>query len=214
MDSETVSPIIIQSPNPAPKQNTTGEGNLVKNLPKLIFAVLGVVIVFELIQGYKTLKSSNLSFTPNLQNSAGAKIELQSPKNQYSVGEKIPVTISVFTGGKPTDGTDVILFYDPNLIEATGSGLFTKGTIYSDFPIATSNPSKGQILISGITSLSQSGFNGAGIFGILNLTAKASGKTTVQVDFKPNTTTDSNIVESLSAKNILTSVKNLDLVIN
>lgn len=179
--------------------------------PKLIFIVLGLIIAAEVIFAVRTLTKPLPSPPAKLQPISGGKVVLLSPSKSYKVGEAIRVTIRVATGGRATNGTDVVLNYDPKILEASTSGAIRPGKIYSDYPILTADQKTGTIRVSGTTSAGSKAFNGIGIFATLNLKAISAGDTTLRVDFQKDSTTDSNIVESSTTKDILEEVFNLDL---
>lgn len=181
---------------------------------RIIYPILGAVVIVELILGLKTL------LTPlpqpkqqKVQPISAARILLLSQKNNYKVGEIVPVTARVFTAGNFTVGTDLILQYDPKLLDASSSA-FTKGSIYTDYPMVKIDNETGVVIVSGVSSIAnKGGYNGMGELGIVNFKAKAVGQTTLTVDFKPGSTDDSNVIESTSSRDILGSVYNLKLTI-
>ncbi len=179
--------------------------------PKLIFIVLGVIIAVEVIFAVRTLTKPLPPPPAKLQPISGGKIVLLSPGKSYKVGDSVFVTIRVATGGRATNGTDLVLNYDPKILEASTSGAIRPGKIYSDYPILTVDPKTGTIRISGTTSAGSKAFNGIGVFATLNLKAISAGDTTLKVDFQKDSTTDSNVVESSTTKDILEEVFNLEV---
>lgn len=184
---------------------------------KIIFWILGLIILIELLFAVWVLKAPLPSPTPPsaslpIRPKERGEIQLLSSKKNYQVGEMIPLTIRVSTGGQPTFGTDLILRFDPKILEASSSAI-KPGNIYSEYPLVNVNPKNGIISISGITRVGQTGFEGVGVLATLNLKAKKAGVTTLSVDFKPGSTADSNIIEAKTVKDILRRVQNLELVI-
>lgn len=177
--------------------------------PKLIFVILGIVLVIELFFAIKTLSQPTPPPPPKLAPLTGAKIVLVSPETSYNVGDTVPVAIRLTTGGRSTIGTDLILKFDPKILEAT-QGAVKRGSIYQEYPV-TQLDSKGTVRISGIST--QNGYNGIGVFGSVIFKAKVKGQTRVAVDFQKDSTTDSNVVEAGSTKDILDQVFNLELTI-
>lgn len=112
-----------------------------------------------------------------------------------------------------TDGTDLVISYNPALLEAVESSLFTSGDIYTEYPIVTNDVKTGTIRISGISASDGEGFVGTGNFGTLLFKTKKNGNTTVTVVFKKGLTTDSNIIETKTNTDVLSGVYNLDLAI-
>lgn len=175
---------------------------------KLIYLILVIVILLELYLGLKTLLTPIPSVPKLAQISEGAVI-LETERESYSLGEKIPVNIKISTGGYNTVGTDLIIKFDPNFFRAETDAFFEKGTTYSDYPGTSIDIKNGVILLSGIILSDTGGFNGTGGFGILNLQAKKTGESELKVDFETGSTTDSNIIEITGAKDILGKVYNL-----
>lgn len=181
------------------------------SLPKLIFIILGVVIVVELIFAVKSLRQTAPSPTKKLLPVSGGSISLVSQKREYKVGDVVPVSVRVSTGGHPTDGTDLILKFDPKVLEATRSAL-RAGKIYSEYPLMSVDPA-GLIRISGIATLKDKVFNGIGVLAFIDFKARSAGKTALTVEFTQGKTDDSNIVEAKSAKDILEKAYNLELTV-
>lgn len=186
-----------------------------KNLIRLIFVILGAVVLVELVLGIKNFLKPvpAVSKVERPAPITTGKISLVSPQTSYKVGSQIPVSVRVFTGGHTTDGTDLILKYDPKTLEASESSVI-KGNIYQEFPALEVNQTTGTVKISGITGANQKGFSGLGNLATVNFKAKAAGATALKVDFRKGATDDSNIIESGSSKDLLGSVDDLTLTIN
>lgn len=193
-------------------------------LTKIILSILAIVVVGELIWAGVTLtKGTNVPIIDNITQQTieikPAQVILQANKQELKVGEELMVDILVDTGGKPTDGSDVILNFDPKTLAVQFSSVSGKlspvlpGMVYGSFPINTLDSTGSKIVISGISSVGAT-FSGQGSLGSVTFKAIAPGSTTVAVDFILGSTVDSNIIESNSAKDILTNVKNLNLQIS
>lgn len=182
------------------------------NFPKLLFLILGAVILAEVVWGVRSILSSNVSKAPTVANLAEGKIILDAPKTNYQVGESIPITVRIVTGGKSTDATDLVLKYDPQFLDAASQNI-KLGGIYEEYAVAEVDQSLGEVKISGITPPKGKGFSGIGELAIVDFKAKKSGKSVISVDFQKDVTFDSNIVESGTVKDILTEVYNKELFI-
>ncbi len=183
-----------------------------KNLPKIIFLVLGLIIAFEAVTAIRTL-SKGVPPPPiktQVRPITGAQIVLATSKKQVVVDDTIPVQIRVDTGGHATNGTDIIIKFDPGYFEASKSAL-ELGKIYQDYPVADVDSKTGIIKISGIASVQSKGFNGVGILADVNLIAKKRGRTTLSVDFKEGLTSDSNVIDLKTAEDLLQKVSNLEV---
>lgn len=180
-------------------------------LARVILPIFGLIILIELVIGVRTLLSPvPITSAAKLQPLSAAKIYLISDKNSVNIGDTVRVTVRVATGGHATDGTDVNLKYDPNLLTASQSG-FTKGSIYSEYPVVNFDNKNGQIKVSGIAAPNQGGFNGLGAFGVVSFTAKKAGATQVSVEYEGGVTTKSNIIETDTAKNLLDQGNSLSI---
>lgn len=184
------------------------------SLPKFIFLVLGLILLAELIYAIRVLTLPTPLPAPGIPIQAKVgKIALNAARSAYRVNEVVSVAVNVDTGSQIVDGADVIIHYDPKVLEASSGGLI-KGSIFEEYPGMTVDTSKGLISISGISSL-QSGFKGTGQFAAINFKAKGvAGKTELTIDFKgKGTTTDSNLVGAETSKDILEQVDNLELLV-
>lgn len=179
--------------------------------PKIVFIILGAVILVEIIYAIVTLRSP-VSLPPEPTLPMEAAIILSSPKDQYKVGENVAVLVQVDTGSRATDGVDLLLNFDPKVLEAS-TGAIAKGAIYPEYPQMKIDAKLGQIQISGISGLQGRSFTGKGTFAIINFKAKAAGDASLTVDFSPGKTDDSNVVEAISGNDILESVTDLTLTV-
>lgn len=186
-----------------------------KGLPKLIFIILGAVIIVELLIGAKTLLTP-VAPIPVVKQTVSqvvlseGVINLSSPKSLYGVAEIIPLSIKVSTGNHLTSGVDLVLKYDPSMLEASGSSL-VKGSAFDDYPQINIDSKNGILRASGVISPTKLGFNGSGDFGVINFTAKSKGITTISLEFSPEVTGDSNMVELETNKDILGKVTEVKL---
>lgn len=183
-------------------------------VPRIIFLVLGIIILVEVVYAVRVLTSrfpvpSLFLPTGNVVQKTIGKISLNVPKTSFNAAETIPVSVIIDTGSNTISGADLIVRFDPKILEATPEDL-VRGKIFDGYPVMSVDAKKGLISISGINSL-KNGFKGSGQFALINLKAKAQGKTTLTIDFKKGSTTDSNLVEVNSSKDVLESVDNLEL---
>lgn len=181
--------------------------------PKIIFVILGIIILAEVIYAFKIL-----SFPPApspvprrsaaVVTSSGV-ISLNVPKTNYVVNEKIPVSVRIDSGGRTLDGADLIIRFDPKVLEATPGSLIA-GSIFDEYPLLSADMKKGLVSVSGVNS-TRAGFKGTGQFITVNFKARAKGNTSLIIDFEKGSTSDSNLVETETSKDILETVGNLEL---
>lgn len=182
---------------------------------KLIFGIIGVVLLAELVWAGFTLlgeRKVGSGTVESLPGGASGALSLNSSRSSLKVGETVIVSIDV-SSQVATDGIDVILLYDPKLLSVvagTNKLPVAFGTLYSDYPSNQVDEGIGRITLSGITSQA-GGVVAKGTVGMVTFTAKAPGIAKVALDFTPGSTTDSNVIETRSAKDVLKSVKDLEL---
>lgn len=137
-----------------------------------------------------------------------ATLSLSPSTGTYNRGCNFALNIDLDTQGVQTDGTDVILFYDPTRVIAQS---ITSGTIYPDYPGNNIDASAGKITVTGLASV-ETAFSGRGTLATINLTVQANaptGATQIRFDFDPNNkakTTDSNVVQRTPIVDVLNSV--------
>lgn len=184
-------------------------------VPKIIFLVLGLIVLGELIFAAKALFFTSGSALPfvnqNSSNNQAGRISLSASQNSYKVNEVIPVTININSGGNTLSGADLVIRYDANILDIKNEDI-AKGNLFDEYPLISVDATKGLIAISGINSI-RKGFTGAGQFAKLNLRAKVAGKTSLAIDFQKGSTADSNLVDMNTSKDVLEAVENLDITI-
>ncbi len=181
---------------------------------KIIFIVFAAVIAFELLMGAKTLftpikvvKKTPVAVVVSVSEGS---IDLTAEKSAYKIGEIVPVLIKVSTGNHLISGVDLVLKYDPSMLEASGSSLM-KGSVFDEYPQINIDSKNGILRSSGLISPAKSGFRGSGDFGKINFSAKAPGVAIISLEFTPNATNESNMVELETIKNILGKVGNVKI---
>lgn len=138
-----------------------------------------------------------------------ASLSIAPPSGQINKGCDVTFTIELDTQGSQTDGTDVILTYDPTKMSITQTDI-TNGKIYADYPGNSVDATAGKVSVSGIAQVSEA-FSGKGTFATLKfkVNSAASGNATLKFDFDPSNktnSTDSNVVERGTVADVLSSV--------
>lgn len=190
-----------------------------KKIIYLVIALAGVLLVVELAWAYATLykptSSKNITVLPTTTQSQKTKISLVAPKTSLAVGEEVTVVVSI-SSNVLTDGTDLVINYDPKLIEvvpAPGTqNPITVGSMYSQYPSNKLDKPRGIITVSGISS-EKNGTLANGVFGTMIFRAKAIGSAQVTVSYISGATNESNVIETATGKDVLGEVQNLQLVI-
>lgn len=177
---------------------------------KVLLIVFGVIILAEIIWAGWVIYEMN-SQTPKTTVVVPEKptqIELQTDQTKVSVGDQFSVFINV-SSSRETDGTDLIITYDPKLLSASP---LTLGTLYNDYPVNKIDSALGKITVSGI-STGVKGIIPNGLFGTIVFKALSSGQAAITLDFAPSSTVDTNVIEKDSGKDVLENVTNLNVTI-
>lgn len=175
--------------------------------------LLLIVVIVGAVEGYFLLKGQSRSVLPpppQIEGIKGGEIILLSSKDTLKVNEGVRVSIKISTGGHPTRGTDVILKFDPNYLEAATSSIY-KSRIYPEFPQVSLDNKSGTLRISAVSPDANKTFNGVGTLAFLDFKAKQVGKTTISIEFERDETGDSNIIEAGTSNDILEKVNQLNI---
>lgn len=188
----------------------------IKLLVILVFFALAAVVAYSLFNFVQVFLKQNQKLASNkIVPISDGQIVLSSSVSKFQVGQIVPVKVKIQTGGHTVVGVDISLKFDPKYLSiSSGSASFKKGTAFLEYPVTNIDSNEGVVRISGIASLAQIGFNGAGEFGVLNFIAKARGHTKISLNFVKDTTTDSNMLEFGSGDDILNFVNELSLNID
>lgn len=190
---------------------------------KVIYWVILIVLIIavEIVWAYKTISVANpltgksqIQTPLASQREAANLIALAVAKNEFKVGENIPVTINIVSK-KTTAGADLIIKYDPNLLLVITGKEKTPvavGGLYDNYPVNQVDEKNGIITVSGITN-NISGTTPNGVFGTVTFQGKAVGTARVFLEFTKNTTNDTNLIENETVQDVLEEVRNLDLKI-
>src|SRR3990172_9523060 len=125
----------------------------------------------------------------------GATLSLSPSTCTFNKSCNFSVEIKLDTGSAQTDGTDVVLFYDPTRFTATQ---IRNGTIYPEFSGINIDSQGGKVTVSGLGSVTTS-FSGSGTLATVDFSVVGSapaGASQIKFDFDPNNkakTTDSNV---------------------
>jgi len=198
--------------------NSTNQNNWQRLINKKnILILLGAVVAAELLWAgwtiFQTNKQISQTAPPVATQPQPTTIELQSNKTSVKVGEQLTVSINLISD-KLTDGVDLIINYDPNLLSVETSGeadaSVILGSLYNEYPINTLDSKLGKITVSGI-STGTDGIKPNGLFGSIIFTAKAPGQSVISLEFEEDSTADTNIIEKGTGEDILEKVNSLEI---
>lgn len=184
--------------------------------PKVVYLVLILVIIIELALNLPGLISNKAGPDKITQPQAisKAKLVVLSDREEFLVGDDVDVLVKLATGGQTVQGADLILTFDPSVLEASSSSQIILGKIFASYPQSKIDPA-GSVKITGIIGENQLGYNGMGEFASFKLKAKKAGTTSLKVEFdsSTNSSTDSNILKANSTEDVLEKVYDLNISI-
>lgn len=130
-----------------------------------------------------------------------ADLSLQTPKTKLKTEENFSVNI-VLSGGENTLGTDIVLLYDPQKLEALSVKEAALYPSYQPVSIRRFNNKDGKISLSGSANLNQP-VRADGVFGIVTFRTRKAGDTKIYLDYTPTATNKTGVI-SFAGSNLLT----------
>ena len=174
------------------------------NKKALIFVAVSFFVVVELIWGINYLKTLPQPSAP-VAAETGALLSFSPAQKVVRVGEEFEVELILDTKSVKTSGTDVIINYDPTVVEVLN---VRPGLLYQKYPLNEVDAASGKIGFSGIAT-SPKAFSGKGTLAYLKLKPLKAGVATLGIEFTKDVTTDSNVVQAGSGgKDVLEKVIN------
>ena len=178
-----------------------------KSFPKLILVSLSFVLVLESILLVIMVKKID---KPPKDLPEMAALSFEPEQGSFQISQEFEVKIILNTGSFETDATDVRLKFDPQILAVNK---IQEGKIYDSYPAKRIDQQDGTIIINGITSLNKT-FKGKGIFASIYFKGLKSGKTSLILEYAPDSTIDSNVVASKIARDVLGGVGGASIEIN
>lgn len=186
-----------------------------------IGVVYGLLILLVIIAvGVRFWQGSNLknatgntgkpgkSSTPIQAIAYTGKLSLESTTTTYKVGEGIDLAITFEAPGKKLDGTDIVLLFDPKVVNALG---FSEGTYFKLVPRKDIDNTVGKVVITALDAVSATPVSGKKTLGTVHFRAQKEGTSGIRFDFVKGSTTTSSLVESGTSANILGEAKGITI---
>lgn len=177
---------------------------------KIIIAIIVLALIVEVVWVIGFSKSYTLNSTNFTQVGKSATFSLETGEASTRVGSQVVVSVNL-SSNSLTDGADLIVTYDPTYLKVNTDvqkSPLKIGSLYDSYPYNVVDEKIGKIAVSGITTKS-GGILGNGLFGTLTFSTLKAGQTEIKIDFTKGSTTDSNVTENSTAKDLLSEVKNL-----
>lgn len=136
----------------------------------------------------------------------GGIFSLSPNSGNFKKNRPLEVKIMINSNGKYLTGADSVIKFDPQMVEIIGDP--RPGQTFSSYPISMVKKEKGEITITGVIGFNQSPFIGEGVFATIYLKPLKEGDLSLNFDFTPGKTNDSNLAEQGSNLDVLTQVNN------
>lgn len=193
-------------------------------------SLIYILLLFAMID-VEEISQSPLIFSKQ----APVILSLQTEKSEYNLNELFEVNILVDSGKRKTAGVDIVLTYNPQILELqsknqtanspaikekTGAKkqptqnpqdfLDTEFSSFDIFPYIKIDAVNGKIYFSALSKPLKE-VSGKGIVGSLTFKTKATDSTQINFDFQKGLTIDSNV--AFLGKDILDKVYGIDVKI-
>jgi hypothetical protein len=186
---------------------------------KILVLVVGILFAGNVVQAAKktadfsvqTLETTSQStnFVSEVSEvSNGVTLKLVPSQTEIKPGDSINVDIILDTQGVNVDGVDIFaLHFDPQVFSAE----MIAGSIMEITAYNKTDNTAGTIKFSQIPTFGTS-YNGSGVLATIVLTAKTTGSSSLNFDFVPGSTVDTNV--ALQGQDVLASVNSAEFLIS
>ncbi len=185
----------------------------------LIIVILAVIVaaIVVYIRRPKAAQRSNVITEAPV---GTASMKLVPSKRTLKVGEQVSVDVVVDTAGDATTGIDVVLRYDPVLLEPVDADAATTGVQIAAGKLFDFVPNNMVTLATGLINFSASQQPTSqpvqtkdGKVATVTFKAKAAGSADVAFSHTPGASTDTNVVKAGEGRDLLNKVEDLELTI-
>lgn len=150
-----------------------------------------------------------------------ARLSFAQAKADVKAGDEFTTDILLSTGGSDTTvGTDLVLRYDPAILEvvdadnAAAGTQITAGKLFDFVPYNVTTLATGTISFSASQQPNSKPVSTTdGKLATIRFKAKAAGKTDVAFAFTPGMLDDSNVIKPVDSRDLLSSVGNLTVTV-
>lgn len=171
--------------------------------------IAGLFLVLILESTLLVFMAKKISPSQN-KSSKMAVLSLDPSSGSFKVGQEFEVKIILDTGDYETDAADIRLSFEPKILAVTK---ISQGKIYDDYPAKRVDLERGVVIINGVASIASS-FKGREVFATISFKGLKPGKTDLIFEFAPLSTTDSNVVATRIAKDVLGEIEGASLEIS
>ena len=170
----------------------------------LVLVLSLAVGVLTVTKGGSIPSSSQNVMTKAAEVTATLTLSPSSGEYEVSPGSSFPVGVIVDSAGKSVDGIDTIINWDPKMARVE-DGRVVASNLFEQYMVNSVDNVKGQIKLGALTFTAKP-VNG--VVGTFRVTPLTEGSANFSFQFTPGATTDSNVAEHGTAKDILGRVEN------
>lgn len=143
--------------------------------------------------------------------SFAAELKLEAEKSSVAVGEPLSVNVNL-SGKEETVGTDLVLTYDPKIIQVLGVEDNKLYPVYNPAGSSRVNASTGTVKLSGSANFGKP-VSADGTFAMLKMKALAPGSATLTISYKKGNTTLSGVLGKNGQELLNTAPKVLTITV-
>lgn len=197
-------------------------GKLLLKKKTTVLVLFLLLLVVESVWAISFIRKNQRTFTPGtvVIKEQLASLTLDPQTLTTKMGDQFTVKVMVDTKERLVNGVDAQITYDPSLLTVVDQDTAVAGVqagggdIFTSLIINDIDPLKGKITLTA-SRLSREGqpFSGVGMLASLTFTVKAKGTTNLTFIFDSTKTNTSNVTESKTSSNILTTVNNATIQI-
>lgn len=187
----------------------------------VVYGILMILVVVALLVRWwhsmnlsksvvQKTNSSTTSAIPKSPTSYVGKYSLEGDAKTYKVGEAIDVSVVFEAPGKSLDGTDVVLHFDPKVINALG---FAPGTYFGLTPRKDIDNKSGTVVVTSLSTEATKPASNKVTLGIVHFQAVKEGTTEISFDFIQGGSSKTALTESKTSQNILGIVEGMKITV-
>lgn len=182
--------------------------------------LVGLALVGGAIGALLNRTSSGQTFVQADAPVGTAKLSLDPSQSNLKVGDQVKVNVMVSTGNDATSGVDVVLHYNPNILEVVDADAATPGIQIMPGKLFDFQPANDVTLALGTINFSASQQPVSkpvqvsnGVLATITFQAKSTGSTPLQFDFQSGLLSDSNVIKANDGRDLLNRAVNGTIVV-
>lgn len=149
-----------------------------------------------------------------------ARLTMSPAQKSVKVGDQFTMDILLSTGTDTTVGTDIVLHYDPDLLEVVDADTAAAGIQIAPGTLFDFTPQNEVVLATGAINFSASQQPTSNMvsateskLATISFKAKAAGQANVRFDFTPGDLSDSNVIKPSDGRDLLNVVQDATVTV-